>query len=170
MLKKTIKSNSGYGSLPLRAAHTGGDRRRLLASCCSGACERRGVVRTGILPDNSAGLSANHRSRRARAGGTERGAACGCVCVCVCAPLLPPAHPTPPPPCPRSPLSSLREIHSTPWIAPICPLFSPLPPCPRSPLSSLREIHSTPWTNEPVPQKVCAVEAQFIEPKGSSIC
>ena len=44
------------------AAHTG-HRRRLLASCCAGACERRGVVRTGILPDNSAGLPANHRSR-----------------------------------------------------------------------------------------------------------
>jgi len=45
------------------AAHPGGDRRRLLASCCAGACERRGTVRTGISPDSSVGLPANRRSR-----------------------------------------------------------------------------------------------------------
>ena len=45
------------------AVHTGGDRRRLLASCCAGACEWRGAVRTGILPDSSVGLPANPRSR-----------------------------------------------------------------------------------------------------------
>jgi hypothetical protein len=36
-------------------------RRRLLASCGAGACERRGVVRTGTLPDSSVGLPANPR-------------------------------------------------------------------------------------------------------------
>ena len=45
------------------AAHPGGDRRRLLASCCAGACERRGTVRTGISPDSSVGLPDNRRSR-----------------------------------------------------------------------------------------------------------
>jgi hypothetical protein len=44
------------------AVHTGGDRPRLLASCCSGACERRGAVRTGNSPDSSVGLPDNRRS------------------------------------------------------------------------------------------------------------
>jgi hypothetical protein len=44
-------------------------RRRLLASCGAGACERRGVVRTGILPDSSATFPTNHRSHGHDSGG-----------------------------------------------------------------------------------------------------
>ena len=44
---------------------------------CTGACERRGVVRTGILPDSSVGLPANPRSRAVILVGRGSQAGCG---------------------------------------------------------------------------------------------